>query len=323
MGNTITCDVQSGIYLAVALVAESLCGFPNRTIPCKVDWPYHNMPHDIIVYNDDIIVPHDINDVFISIMQKLGFTVNIDKSFTGSQRYRESCGVEYFRVNGITEPLDVTPLYYPRGTSRYALPELVGLQHKYYMFQSTNGFLISCILDVYPDITCSEPGSFYTDVWDLRTQPQLFEVTESYELYHSYKVKLPTVEMPAIPGVRVACIKTFLEEGTYVTNKYCSSAAVRKNTSFVDVRKSGYTWVPIKTSSFAEEHTTFIAGKVRDTKLSKDDAELVELLGYCLALGHGAEHINQSEYTRLENQIHSKEDLYTTRTLYVESRLYT
>jgi hypothetical protein len=323
MGNTITCDVQSGIYLAVALVAESLCGYPDRTLASRADWPYHDMPHDIIVYNDDIIVPHDINEVFMSIMQKLGFTINIDKSFIGSQRYRESCGVEYFRVNGIKEPLDVTPIYYPRGTSRYALPELVGLQHKYYMYQSTNGFLISCILDVYPDITCSEPGSIYTDVWDLRAQPHLYEVTECYDLYHIYSAVLPTVEMPAIPGVRVACVKTFSKKGFYITDEYSTSAAVRRNTSFVNVRKEGITWVPIKTPSFAEEHTTFIAGKVKDVTLSKDDAELVELLGYCLALGHGAEHINQSEYTRLENQIHSKEDLYSARTLYVEARLYT
>lgn len=59
-----------------------------------------------VVYGDDIAVDTRTTDDLISILERLGFTVNVSKSFTGSQSFRESCGVFAF------EGHDVTPLLF-------------------------------------------------------------------------------------------------------------------------------------------------------------------------------------------------------------------
>jgi hypothetical protein len=59
-----------------------------------------------VVYGDDIAVDTRTTDDVIAILERLGFTVNVSKSFTGSQSFRESCGVFAF------EGHDVTPLLF-------------------------------------------------------------------------------------------------------------------------------------------------------------------------------------------------------------------
>lgn len=58
------------------------------------------------VYGDDICVDRRLSDIVIATLTRLGFEVNLEKSFRGSQAFRESCGA-YF-LNGS----NVTPLYY-------------------------------------------------------------------------------------------------------------------------------------------------------------------------------------------------------------------
>jgi hypothetical protein len=58
------------------------------------------------VYGDDIICDTRVTDEVTNVLTSLGFFVNGDKSFTGSQAFRESCGVYAF--NGT----DVTPWTY-------------------------------------------------------------------------------------------------------------------------------------------------------------------------------------------------------------------
>jgi hypothetical protein len=59
-----------------------------------------------VVYGDDIAVDSRTTGTVTSILDRLGFTVNRSKSFTGSQSFRESCGVFAF------EGLDVTPVMF-------------------------------------------------------------------------------------------------------------------------------------------------------------------------------------------------------------------
>lgn len=58
------------------------------------------------VYGDDICVDRRLTDVVIAILTRLGFTVNHEKSFRGSQAFRESCGK--YCLNGS----DITPMYF-------------------------------------------------------------------------------------------------------------------------------------------------------------------------------------------------------------------
>jgi len=69
--------------------------------------PYSNWKYEPpVVYGDDIACDSRHTNGVISILTRLGFTVNVAKSFTGSQSFRESCGVYAF------EGHDVTPVLY-------------------------------------------------------------------------------------------------------------------------------------------------------------------------------------------------------------------
>jgi hypothetical protein len=56
------------------------------------------------VYGDDIICDYNVTSSVIHDLSEMGFVVNNDKSFTGSNAFRESCGKYYY--NGA----DITPL---------------------------------------------------------------------------------------------------------------------------------------------------------------------------------------------------------------------
>jgi hypothetical protein len=60
----------------------------------------------LAVYGDDICVDRRLTDEVKSILDRLGFSVNHGKSFTGSQSFRESCGGYYLDGH------DITPLYF-------------------------------------------------------------------------------------------------------------------------------------------------------------------------------------------------------------------
>jgi hypothetical protein len=68
--------------------------------------PYTRRLEPPLVFGDDIICDSRITGDVISALTRLGFKVNTDKSFKGSQTFRESCGV--FASQGE----DVTPYHY-------------------------------------------------------------------------------------------------------------------------------------------------------------------------------------------------------------------
>lgn len=59
----------------------------------------------VSVYGDDIIIPSAATALLERYFSYLGFTVNETKSFSGTCKFRESCGKHYF--NGV----DVSPVY--------------------------------------------------------------------------------------------------------------------------------------------------------------------------------------------------------------------
>jgi len=90
MGNGFTFELESLIFFAAAFCV------------CK----YLNLgTEDISVYGDDVIIPVEAYDLYSSFCEFLGFTVNLEKSFTSSSQFRESCGVHF------CEGSDVTPIF--------------------------------------------------------------------------------------------------------------------------------------------------------------------------------------------------------------------
>lgn len=81
MGNGYTFELETLIFLAVALVA------------CRVGGK--RVPNFIGVFGDDICVPTMDADETVRILNSFGFTINTEKTYiTGP--FRESCGMDYF-----------------------------------------------------------------------------------------------------------------------------------------------------------------------------------------------------------------------------------
>jgi len=97
MGNGYTFELESLIFYALAL---AVC--PNER-PCTslkdIDEPY------VSVYGDDIIVPGTNAGVLIEVLNFLGFSTNISKTFLAG-RFFESCGTDYF------DAINVRPFFW-------------------------------------------------------------------------------------------------------------------------------------------------------------------------------------------------------------------
>lgn len=81
------------------------------------------------VYGDDIICDAKATDYVIRILQHLGFKVNVEKSFTGRDGYRESCGKHYVGGYECT-PILFTVKRYSGKISPSSYMSLVGMINK-------------------------------------------------------------------------------------------------------------------------------------------------------------------------------------------------
>ena len=100
MGSALCFPIECIIFAAICELAKR----DLRDKCCDVTYS---------IYGDDIAITTDVVPVVIDYLEKLGFTVNRDKSFYNENVfcYRESCGAEY--LSGI----DVAPLKISRGFS--------------------------------------------------------------------------------------------------------------------------------------------------------------------------------------------------------------
>jgi len=85
MGNGFTFPLQTVIFASVVRSIYQLMGFP-----CSCPRTQYG------VFGDDIIVRREAYEYTIQMLTKLGFKVNVGKSF-GIGPFRESCGHDYFR----------------------------------------------------------------------------------------------------------------------------------------------------------------------------------------------------------------------------------
>lgn len=96
MGNGFTFELETLVFLSLA---------------CHV-CDIHGLGYEgVTVFGDDVIIPTICVDDFVAISGSLGFTVNVEKTWTNGP-FRESCGAHWFRGQ------DVKP-FYIRSTPAY------------------------------------------------------------------------------------------------------------------------------------------------------------------------------------------------------------
>lgn len=156
-GNGTTFIIESVIFLSIALFAtEYVALMTNEDIA------------DPRVFGDDIICDDRVYDTLVDFLGLLGFKVNLSKSFSGSSRYRESCGAEWYCG------LDTATKYFPRKQMDVTTPEgqeaLISLQHRLYEFKLCDDWLVGYIRRLFRNIgiemTSSYPGTDCSDLWE-------------------------------------------------------------------------------------------------------------------------------------------------------------
>jgi len=344
MGNAMTCAIQSSIFAACAILALSLVHpekvFYNSSFPKKRRNYYRKITDvGIAVYNDDVIIPNDIYDVYTHICTSIGFEINKDKTYTGEQLYRESCGVEYLCTKKKT--FCCTGTYYPRGTSRDALQELLGLQHNYVDYHYANNFLISLILDVFPRMTCSyvpensEETPF--DIWSrtsISVEHRDF-VSPSAEMLHGYEVILEKDESSlslkkagTLYTIRLVYfssnfeeeLKEFFSELKAEGLKISSYKRVRNKLKKVDMCNVYQLLLDCGIEIPQDEKHCVLTSVPGCKAIPKGINDDVELLMYCLKTNNGISHINDSVYTNEEDYVLDPRDLICKRKTKIVTR---
>lgn len=93
MGNGYTFELETLLFAALLTVSVEKCG--GRGV----------LGEDVFVFGDDIIIPDQFVSPCSSMLRFFGFSLNQEKSFSGSVGFRESCGGDFF------EGADVRPYY--------------------------------------------------------------------------------------------------------------------------------------------------------------------------------------------------------------------
>lgn len=115
MGSALCFPVQCTIYSAITLMVGIAQAYgldwdddDMRSLDLDKAYKYafgpggndHYLP--FYVFGDDIITDHRLTSNVIEALQSLGFTVNVEKSFTGPNECRESCGGYYLNGDYVT-----------------------------------------------------------------------------------------------------------------------------------------------------------------------------------------------------------------------------
>jgi len=84
MGNGFTFELETIIFAALSTVVSRQCGYEGA------------LGKDVFVFGDDIIVKNDVYRSLKPVLEFLGFSLNVDKSFYDDVPFRESCGQDFF-----------------------------------------------------------------------------------------------------------------------------------------------------------------------------------------------------------------------------------
>jgi len=85
MGNGFTFELETIIFAAIScVVSEEILGYEAL------------LGFDVYTFGDDIIVRDEVFKPLKSVLEFLGFRLNEEKSFSGDDNFRESCGADFF-----------------------------------------------------------------------------------------------------------------------------------------------------------------------------------------------------------------------------------
>lgn len=89
MGNGFTFELETIIFAALCSVVLERNGAKGV------------LGTDLFVFGDDLIIPDGLVREVTAVLNFCGFTVNENKSFSGSVKFRESCGGDYFNGSAV------------------------------------------------------------------------------------------------------------------------------------------------------------------------------------------------------------------------------
>ncbi len=112
MGNAVTFPLETLVFWTYAHAIRVTDTQSTLSL-----YPEYSELVECSVFGDDCIVPTSIAPAFIQVLTSVGFMINDEKSYYGTEQFRESCGGDY--LSGY----DVRPycIRSPRSTSRSAI----------------------------------------------------------------------------------------------------------------------------------------------------------------------------------------------------------
>lgn len=136
MGNGYTFELETLIFSALLSVLLEECGRSGQ------------LGDDLFVFGDDLIIPSDMYDSAVAMLKFCGFSINLEKSFTGPTPFRESCGGDYFGGHDV-RPYSVKELV---NDPWQLIPTYNGLRKSLVRLEAFTGLLADQVL--HPLLDC-------------------------------------------------------------------------------------------------------------------------------------------------------------------------
>jgi hypothetical protein len=212
MGSGHTFPLQTLLFYSIVEACRVLSGTKGR----------------VHVFGDDIICPTRISSVAIKMLQSLGFSINVEKSFYGSEPrcFRESCGGDFY------DGVNVRPyMYKGLGTDKLSLNQYLS-KH----LQLANGL--------------------------FRTWPEVFISNALQVLRNSWRALTDRPMPKGIPGVtgdgqaiNTECFLLDLEDYALdVVNGTCAvTLIVEERKKRIAASEKPYYWDALRSSTVLEE----------------------------------------------------------------------
>lgn len=154
-GSGVCFVLESIVFEAIALLATTdSMWYNNITSECEVPDVWAEdcarevlSAKDTVSYGDDVVIPSFAADLFIEYMERLGFVINVEKSFFHDEFYREACGVEFY--HGV----ELTTNYFPRKSLRRnadSLESLLSLNLKLFKYTKVHSLLKEVCKTIVP-----------------------------------------------------------------------------------------------------------------------------------------------------------------------------
>lgn len=187
MGSALCFPVQTLVFSAITCIARFLV-----SNGIHVDHYLEN-PNIFIsefstdigtrVYGDDIICPSSDTGTVISLLEALGFKVNLQKSFFGARKFRESCGT--YAMHG----KEVSPIMFKvKGLFSNDFKKIEG------MIDLTNRLFEASYYSAASMLKRWIPRSFYVEIHPDSTKPRFPSHVLSFFPENPFRLRIKTTE---------------------------------------------------------------------------------------------------------------------------------